>query len=213
MDVIFHSTDSVDGQLKVEFPDGRGVVLAVEVHRRLPDGAGHRPQENLRLKLLERLVRDEIQRRQPRNLAKAKSFRELLEATLERYHKRIIDAAAVVKAMIQIKKDMEADQRRAREFNLADDALAFCDAVATSYAGICEQPFLRDLIHDVVQSIKKNLKVDWTEPPREDVKAGVRAAVGVVLRKRGVTPEDFEPIVGRVMGQAEALYADWPQAA
>ena len=172
-----------------------------------------RPQENLRLKLLERLVRDEIQRRQPRNLAKAKSFRELLEATLERYHKRIIDAAAVVKAMIQIKKDMEGDERRPKELNLADDELAFYDAVATSYAAIYDQPFLRDLIHDVVQSIKKNLKVDWTEPHREDVKAGVRAAVRVVLRKRGVTPGDFEPIVSCVMKQAEALYADWPQAA
>jgi restriction endonuclease HindI-like protein len=40
-----------------------------------------------------------------------------------------------------------------------------------------------------VKSVKKNLKVDWTKPHREDVKAAVRAAVKVVLRKRGVTKE------------------------
>ena len=83
----------------------------------------------------------------------------------------------------------------------------------SNYIHTYDQPFLRNLIHAVVQSIKRNLKVDWTEPHREDVKAGVRAAVKVVLRKQGVKPQDFDPIVSRVMEQAEALYADWPQAA
>ena len=55
-------------------------------------------------------------------------------------------------------------------------------------------------------TIKKNLKVDWTEPHREDVKAAVRAAVKRVLRRRGVKEEDFEPFLARIMEQAEALY-------
>src|SRR5437773_10796826 len=45
-----------------------------------------KPQQNLRLMLLEQLLSDEIRRRQPRNVAQAKSFRELLEKTLQRYH-------------------------------------------------------------------------------------------------------------------------------
>ena len=61
------------------------------------------------------------------------------------------------------------------------------------YHGTLYEPsFLRDLIHDVVQTIRKNLKVDWTEPYREDVKASVRAAVKRILRKRGVKEEHFE---------------------
>jgi type I restriction enzyme R subunit len=43
-----------------------------------------RPQANLRLKLLEKLMRDEIHLRARRNLAKARSFRDLLEKTLPR---------------------------------------------------------------------------------------------------------------------------------
>lgn len=39
------------------------------------------------------------------------------------------------------------------------------------------QEFLRGLIHDVVQSIRRNFKVDWTAPHREDVKVEVGAAV------------------------------------
>jgi len=172
-----------------------------------------RKHENLRLKLLEQLLLDEIHRRQKQNLAKAKSFRELLENTLQRYHNRIIDAAAVVQEMIKMRQEMEAGDARAKQLDLADDELAFYDAVADNYQTVYEQPVLRDLVHDVVQTIKKNLKVDWTEPHRDDVRAAVRAAVKRVLRRKPVKPEDFEPFIERFMAQAEALYAEWPTAA
>ena len=62
-------------------------------------------------------------------------------------------------------------------------------------------------------SIKRNLKVDWTEPHRHGVKAAVRVAVKNVLRKRGVKSEDIEGFVSAVMEQAEASFRDWPIAA
>ena len=173
----------------------------------------NRPHENLRLKLLEKLIRDEIARRAASNLAKAKSFRELLEATLARYHKRIIDAAAVIKAMVDMKKEWDADERRAKQLGLSDEELAFYDSVAAHCKDIYDEPFLRDLVHDIVATLKANLKVDWTEPHRENVKAAIRAAVRRVLRRRGVKQEDFDALLAEVMKQAEALYAEWPLAA
>lgn len=169
-----------------------------------------RPQENLRLKLLEKLIHDEIQLRAKRNLAKARSFREMLESTLKKYHNRLIDAAAVIKALIQIRKEMESDDQRAKQLGLEPDELAFYDAVAASVATVYEPSFLRELIHAVVQTIRRNLKVDWTQPHREDVKAKVRAAVKHVLRKRKVRVEDFDWFLNQIMSQAEALYAGWP---
>ena len=79
--------------------------------------------------------------------------------------------------------------------------------------GIYQHAFLRALVHDVVQTIEANLKVDWTEAHREDVKAGVQSAVKRVLIARGVKPADFDRIVPFVMRQAEALYRDWPMVA
>ncbi|MEK6676177.1 MAG: type I restriction endonuclease subunit R [Planctomycetota bacterium] len=172
-----------------------------------------RPQENLRLKLLEQLLRDEIHIRHEKNLAQARSFREMLEATLRKYHNRLIDAAAVVKSLIQIKKDMDSEQQRAAALNLEPEELAFYDAVAANVEALYERAFLRDLIHEVVKAIKRNLRVDWTQPHREDVKAEVRAAVKRVLRNRGVRTEDFDQFVDRFMTQAVALFADWPIAA
>ena len=60
-------------------------------------------QENLRLKLLEKLLLDEIQLRQRKNLKKYRTFREMLEEMLQRYHNNAITAAEVVQAMVRIR--------------------------------------------------------------------------------------------------------------
>lgn len=172
-----------------------------------------RPHENLRLKLLTKLMKDEIRRRAAGNLARAKSFRELLEGTLDKYHKRVIEAADVVEKLLEMKKEMDADERRTKLLGLSAEELAFYDAVKENYAKVYDEPLLRDLIHDVVRVIKKNLEVDWTESHREEVKASVRAAVKRSLRKRGVKAEDFEPMMNAFLQQAEALWRDWPEGA
>jgi len=171
-----------------------------------------RPYENLRLKLLEQLLHDELREREKNNLAKYRSFREMLEATLQRYHNRLIDAAAVIRVMLKIREEELREQQRASELKLAPEELAFYDAVADHPAQIYDQQFLTGLIHDVVQAVKRNLKVDWTEPHRDAVRAEVRAAVRRVLRTRQVRREHFEFVIERIMEQA-ALYADWPLVA
>ena len=140
-------------------------------------------------------------------------FRELLEKTLQRYHSRLIDAAAVIAEMLRMKQEMDATDHRARGLGLEDEELAFYDAVAQNAERMYDQPFLRDVVHDVVQTIKKNLKVDWTEPHRDEIRAEIRAAVRRVLHRRGVREADFDPFIERFMQQAEAQYADWPLVA
>ncbi len=112
--------------------------------------------------------------------------------------------------MLQIHREMEADEGRARALGLSEEELAFYDAVAQNFIAVYEPPFLRDLIHDVVGTVKRNLRVDWTEPHRADVKAAVQTAVKRVLRRRKVREEDFDPFLTYILTQAEALYAEWP---
>ena len=170
-------------------------------------------EENLRLKLLAKILADEIRHREKSNLAKYKSFKEMLEATLQKYHNRAIQAADVVRVIIQMKKDMDKEAARTAQLNLSLEELAFFDAVAANSATLYDEKFLCDLVRDVVQAVKRNLKVDWTKPHREDVKAGVRAAVKAVLRKRGVKAEHLEMLTRQVIIQAEAMFKEWPQAA
>ena len=170
-------------------------------------------QENLRLKLLQKILADEIRVREKANIAKARSFREMLETTLQKYHNRAIQAADVVRVMIEIRKDMENEAARSQALNLSSEEIAFYDAVAANVATMFDEKVLCDLIREVVQAVKKNLKVDWTKPHREDVKAGVRAAVKIVLRKRGVTKEMLDPLTDKFLAQAVALFEAWPLAA
>jgi len=169
--------------------------------------------ENLRLKLLEKLLLDEIQIRERRNLKKYRSFREMLEEILRRYHNNAITAAEVIQEMIKIRQEMLSEDKRKVKTGLSDEELAFYDAISGLGEEAYDMPFLCDLIRDIVQAVKRNLKVDWTKPHRQDVKAGVVAAVKMVLRRKKIKAKQFDFILNRVMKQAEALYEDWPMAA
>ena len=172
-----------------------------------------KPHQNLRLKLLEKLIRDEIRNRAAKNLAQAKGFRELLEETLKKYHNRLIDAASVIEAMIRIRREMETADKRAEELGLSEEELAFYDAIAENYGTIYDNELLSEVVHEVVSAIKKNLKVDWTKPHRMEARATIRSAVKRVLRKKKLKKDDFDEFLNRFMEQAEAMWADWPSAA
>lgn len=169
-----------------------------------------RPNENLRVKLLAKLLADQIILRRRRNVAQSRSFRQLLEETLQKYHNRLIGAAEVIRVMVGIQMEMRQSEERAQQLGLTEEELAFYDAVAIEEEKVYDEPFLCDLIHDVVQTIRKNLKVDWTKPHREDVRAEIRATVKLVLRRHDVSTEDFDVFFLKFMEQAEQMYVDWP---
>ena len=59
--------------------------------------------------MLTKLLADEIKLKQAKNAAKVKTFSQLLTEPLQNYHNRLIDATAVVSAMLQIRQELEAD--------------------------------------------------------------------------------------------------------
>jgi len=122
----------------------------------------------------------------------------------------MIDAKEVIEQMIAMKQQMDAEARRAEQLHLSGEEIAFYDAIAANVVSVYDQAFLRDLVHDVVQTLKRNLKVDWTESHRADIQADIRAAVKRTLKRRKIREEDLEPFIGSILVQAQALYADWP---
>lgn len=158
-------------------------------------------------------MRDEIRTRKRTNLQKYRSFQEMLEQTLERYRKGAITAAEVLHHMMAVRQEMLESDRRREELGLNDEELAFLDALEGLGDEAYDIPFLCDLVREIVESVKKNLRVDWTKPHRENVRAAVVSSVKMVLRKRKVKREQFQFILHRVMQQAEALYHDWPMRA
>jgi type I restriction enzyme R subunit len=160
-------------------------------------------------------LEDEIRLRRRSNLARYRSFQTMLEDALRRYHNNAIQAADVVRVMIDIRRQIEQDDARKAKLGLSDEELAFYDAITYGgEAGLVQDiDFLAELVQEVVDAIKRNLKVDWTKAHRQDVYAGVQSAVKLVLRKRRIRGEQFAFILKRVMAQAEAGYEDWPMVA
>jgi type I restriction enzyme, R subunit len=169
-------------------------------------------KQSLRIRLLEKLLHDEIQVRKRKNLQKYRSLQEILEKTLKRYRRGTITAAEVMQAMVDLRQEMD-EEDGGDDLGLSPEERAFLDAVVGLEDEAYEMPFLCDLVRDVVKAVKNNLAPDWTKPHRSGVKASVRSAIKRVLRKRSVEREHFRFIQKRVMEQAEALYEDWPKSA
>ncbi len=178
-------------------------------------GFKNQPHQDLQVRLLEKLMRDELEQRRRKNLVRYRSFKEMLDQAITRYNNRTIEAADVIQVMVEIRQKQEEDARRQRELGLSDDELAFYDVIAEGAAlGIpTDDAWIAGLVHEVVQAVKRNLKVDWTRSHRRDVYASVESAVKRVLRRRRIKGEQFQFLLKRIMKQAEAVYEDWPMAA
>ena len=69
------------------------------------------------------------------------------------------------------------------------------------------EPTLKDIARELVQSVKKNVAIDWTM--RENVRAQLRVIVKRILRKYGYPPDKQEKATQTVLEQAEVLSAAW----
>jgi type I restriction enzyme R subunit len=167
------------------------------------------PQKNLALETLRKLLNDEIKTKSKKNLALARSFAEMLEQTIRKYQNRTIDAAKVIMELIELAKEMREAHNRGEKLNLTEEELAFYDALETndSAVKILGDETLRTIAQELVQTVRKNVTIDWTV--KQSVKVKLRSMVKRILRKYGYPPDKQEQATKTVLEQAELLCADW----
>jgi type I restriction enzyme, R subunit len=170
------------------------------------------PQRNLAVELLRKLISGEIRKRRGRNVVQAKSFAEMLEKAVRRYQNRAIEATQVLEELIHLAKDMREADKRGEDLGLSDDELAFYDALETndSAVKILGDETLRAIARELVETVKKNVTIDWTI--RENVRAQLRVLVKRILRKHGYPPDKQEKATQTVLEQAEVLSESWVAA-
>lgn len=169
----------------------------------------HMPQRNLALEVLKKLLNDEIKTRTRRNLMQSKSFAEMLEQTIRKYQSRTITAAQVILELIELAKEMREADKRGEKLNLTEEEMAFYDALETndSAVKVLGDKVLRAIAQELVQTVKKNVTIDWTV--KESVRAKLRTLVKRILRKYGYPPDKQEKATQTVLSQAELLCAEW----
>ncbi len=163
------------------------------------------PQKNLALELLRRLLDGKIKSIAKKNVVQAKKFSEMLEASINQYEKRSLETAEVIKALVDMAKDMNDLHKRGAELGLSDDELAFYDAISSNESAkeFYENDILKQIAKELTISIKSNIKVDWDI--RESVRAQMRITIKRLLRKYKYPPDKQPTAVELIIEQAEKM--------
>lgn len=161
--------------------------------------------KNIALEVLKKLLNDEIRARQKKNLVQSRSFSEMLENAIKKYHNKILTAAEVIEELIKISKEMVHADSEAKKLGLTEYEYAFYTAVANNDSAkeLMQQDKLRELAVVLTETIRKNATIDWTI--MESVKSGLRVAVKRTLRRFGYPPDMQMLATETVLKQAEMI--------
>lgn len=160
--------------------------------------------KNLAFELLKKLLNEEVHIRKKKNKVQGKKLSEMLSNAIKRYHNNQIDTAQVIKELSEIAREMRLEDHKAEELGLTAEEYAFYSILAeNSSTKHLEDNKMKELIHLIVDIIRKNATVDWNK--RADVKAKLRLLVKKVLMKYGYPPDVARMEADRVLEQSELL--------
>ena len=167
------------------------------------------PYKNVALEVLQKLLNDEIKLRSRRNLVQSRTFAEMLEEAIRKYHNRSIEAAQVIEQLIKLAEEMREASRRGEELGLTEEEMAFYDALETndSAVKVLGDETLRTIARELIKTVRANASIDWTV--KESVRAKLRIMVRRILRKYGYPPDKQERATLTVLEQAELLSKEW----
>lgn len=158
---------------------------------------------NLQMGLLRRLLNDQIRTVQRTNLVQARKFSEQLEEAINKYTNRSLTTAEIIAELVKLAKQMRDDARRHEDLGLAEDEIAFYDAIAMNDAAVLElgDDTLKKIAHELVAAVRASATIDWNL--KDSVRAAMRAKVRRLLAKYDYPPDAEERAVELVLEQAE----------
>jgi type I restriction enzyme R subunit len=163
--------------------------------------------QNLAFELLKKLLNDDVKTRKKKNLIQGKKFSEMLSNVIKRYHNNQIDTAQVIQELANMAKEMRLQDSKPAELGLTPEEYAFYTILAeNSSTQFLEDHKMKELIHLIVDIIRKNATVDWEK--RDDVRAKLRLMVKKVLMKYGYPPDIARIEADRVLEQGELLASE-----
>jgi type I restriction enzyme R subunit len=185
--------------------------------------------ENATMRAIQQLLDDQVKGRMRRtNPIQAKQFSDEIDAVLLRYQNRQLTSAEVVERLVEIAKRVRDAHHRHEQLGLTEEETAFYDALAGGATDIKGNPELAKLAHELVESIRADLTVDWTD--RGSTEAKIRSKIKRLLRHRrdvlaaalaasgsngggnggGAGGHTLDEYADLILAQAKALYRYWP---
>ncbi|MDA9157177.1 type I restriction endonuclease subunit R [Flavobacteriaceae bacterium] len=161
-------------------------------------------QKNVAYELLKKLLNDEVRVRKTKNISQSRKFSEMIETAVTKYHNNQIDSAQVLEELAKIAKEMRLEDKKASELGLTEEEYAFYSVLSQNDSTkMLEDQKMKELVHHIVDIIRKNATVDWSK--RSDVRAKLRLTVRKILMKYGYPPDLAKMEADRVIEQSELL--------
>jgi len=161
-------------------------------------------QKNVAYELLKKLLNDEVRVRKTKNISQSRKFSEMIETAVTKYHNNQIDSAQVLEELAKIAKEMRLEDKKASELGLTEQEYAFYSVLnQNDSTKMLEDQKMKELVHHIVDIIRKNATVDWSK--RSDVRAKLRLTVRKILMKYGYPPDLAKMEADRVIEQSELL--------
>ena len=163
--------------------------------------------KNLSIDVLRKLLHDELRIRMKRNLVRYKSLLDLLEDIIEKYENNIINSVSVIEKLIELAKEIKKKEKAGGDLGLNEEEVAFYDAILAGKKSINGNSELKELVRDLVKTIKRDLAIDWMN--NDIIKARIRANVKLLLLRKGFKPGESEQVLDLIYRQAFSLYENF----
>ncbi|MDK2789922.1 MAG: type restriction enzyme subunit [Methanothermococcus sp.] len=173
--------------------------------------------KDVRIKVLEKLLNDQVRVLLKRNRIKRKSFQEKIEEAIRKYNNRLITVEQVIEQLMNIAEELRYSSDNAKKLGLTDEEEVFYDALIYLYGNSNlnddEMKIIIEIVREITEKIKKNLSTDWFK--YESSKAKVRASIKRILRKYRVKhkilkQKNMDELTDIIFKQAVELYGDYP---
>lgn len=161
---------------------------------------------DIKVEILRQILNNEISLRRYKNIVKYTSLKEAVEKIIKRYHENAIDSYTTIVELVKNAKVITEEDSKASQLGLTEEELAFYEILAKQQKAITDNKVIADWVKKIVQSIKKNLQVDWYKKP--DAKANMMLAVKRTLRGK-ITADELKVVMDEIMEQATERYREY----
>ena len=164
-------------------------------------------ERNLSVELLKKLIMEQVQIFRRTNVVKSEKFSEIIRGVLNQYLNGMLTNEEVIQELLKMAQQIREAQAAGDELGLAEDELAFYDALTKPQAikDFYENEELIAITKELTEALRKNRSIDWQK--RNSARARMRMMIKRLLKKHKYPPEGMEDAVDTVMLQCE-LWTD-----
>ena len=160
-------------------------------------------EKNIAIELLKKLLKERVHLYQRTNLVQAQKFSDLLNMSLSNYLKGLLTNEEVIKELLDLAKEIAANEDAADSLGLNHEEKAFYDALTRPQAvkDFYSNDQLVQITKELTEALRKNRTIDWQK--KESARAGMRKIVKRLLKKYNYPPEEADNALDIVIKQCE----------